>query len=226
MTNRGSSKKPSGWRGLSETSKIALTVAGITGVLGIVAAIIGALIAHSGSNNPTPPGASSPTTTLSVPTYGPSGGGSSPASPTASGSPVGTAYTMTYQNKSVVIQTASDGSCGFGELVNIDKPSVDPSQTSGDSFGVTSTDCTNWSFQAQLYNGASGNKPLPSSQLQDSPSACLSAISTDPNPQDDPAVAGYSFCVESTDGHLAYVKIISVDSQGDVTLRLDGWSTD
>ncbi len=148
-----------------------------------------------------------------------------PDSPSASGSSGGPAYTAAYKNKPLVIQTASGGSCGFGELVNLDNPSVSPGETSGDSFGVTSNDCVNWSFQVELYNSATGNKPLPSSRLPDNPSACLNAIASDPNPQYDPAKAGYSFCVASTDGFLAYVKIISVDSQGDVTLRIDGWST-
>ena len=133
---------------------------------------------------------------------------------------------MAYKGKQLVIQTmSSSGGCGYGELVNIDKPNVDPQPANGDSFYLSSSTCNNWSFQVQLYNNASGNKPAPGTQLPDNPSACVSATASDPNPGTDNAKTGDSFCVASTDGFLAYVKIVSVDAQGDVKLQLNGWST-
>jgi hypothetical protein len=142
------------------------------------------------------------------------------------GAPTGAAYTAAYQSTQLTIQTmSSSGGCGYGELVNIDKPNVDPQPANGDSFYLSSSTCNNWSFQVQLYNNASGNKPAPGTQLPDNPSACVSAIASDPNPGTDNAKTGDSFCVASTDGFLAYVKIVSVDAQGDVKLQLNGWST-
>jgi len=142
-----------------------------------------------------------------------------------SSSPGSAAYSSAYPGKKLTIQTmSSSGGCGFGELVNVDKPNVDANETSGDSFGVTSSDCTNWTFQVELYNSASGNQPVPSAQLADSPSACLDSIASDPNPGTDNAKPGDAFCVNSGDGYLAYVKISSVDTTGDVAIQVDRWS--
>jgi hypothetical protein len=143
----------------------------------------------------------------------------------ASSSPAGAAYSSAYLSRTLTIQTMSTGGgCGFGELVNIDKGNADANETSGDSFGVSSSTCTNWTFTVELYNSASGTQPMPSAQLADSPSACLDVIASDPNPGTDNAKPGDAFCVNSGDGYLAYVKISSVDAQGEVALQVDRWS--
>lgn len=216
MTYNTSPNGSSWWRRLSEGSRIALIAAMITGVLGILGTIIGVLLTNSNSNGSTSPGSSSSATVPSASTNGSSAGG---------GSSAGTAFTAAYQNSRVVIQTMPGGACGYGESVNINKPSVDPSNTNGDSFSFDSDNCANWSFQVGLANQATGSMPSPASQAQDNPTACLKAIASDPNPQSDKAKTGDAFCVQSADNFIAYVKIISVDSQGNVTLRLNGWST-
>ncbi|HEX5299251.1 MAG TPA: hypothetical protein VFW50_19880 [Streptosporangiaceae bacterium] len=107
----------------------------------------------------------------------------------------------------------------------MNKSSVDPSSTSGDSFAFSSSNCDNWAFEVDLQNQASGSQPSPASQVQDNPTACLKAIASDPIPQSDTVKTGDAFCIKSADNFLAYVKVVSVDSQGKVVVRLDGWST-
>jgi hypothetical protein len=132
---------------------------------------------------------------------------------------------MVYHNKPLVIQTIQGGACGYGENVDINTPSVDPSESSADSFQFTSSDCARNIYTVRLINQASGAAPAPSPNGQDGPSGCIGAIQTDPNPGSNNAKPGYGFCVQGSDNFIAYVKIASVDSQGEVTLRVDGWST-
>lgn len=216
MTNKSSPNGQSWWGRLSEGSKAVLIAALITGVLGIAGTVIGVLLTSSSSNGPTSSGQASSAGTPTAPTNVSSTDGGSSAVP---------GFTAAYQNSSVVIQTLPGGACGYGESVNVNKPSVDPSSTSGDSFSFSSSNCDNWAFEVDLQNQASGSQPSPASQAQDNPSACLKAIASDPIPQSDTVKAGDAFCIKSADNFLAYVKVVSVDSQGKVVVRLDGWST-
>ena len=214
MTSNASPNGPSWWGRLSEGSKIALIAAVIAGVLGIIGSIIGGLLSGGSSSGSTPTIASSSVAAPTEPSNGSAAGGSSSPS---------SGYITAYKNTQVIIQTIQGGICQEGENVNINKPSVDPVETGSDSFVLDSTNCVNWAFQVGLLNGAAGSKPAPSSQTQDSPAACLQAIASDPNPQNDNAQTGDAFCVESADDFITYVKIISVDPQGDVKLHLNGW---
>ena len=132
---------------------------------------------------------------------------------------------MAYHNKPLVIQTMQNGFCSSGEHVNINTPSVDPQGSSADSLQFTSSDCVRHIYNVTLENQASGAKPSAGGQGQDDPAGCIGAIQSDPNPGSDTAGLGYSFCLQGSDNFIAYVEISSVDSRGDVTLQLDGWST-
>ena len=222
MTNNAAPNGQSWWQRLSEGSKITLIAAVITGTLGIIGAIVGVLITNGHSNGPAPsPSASSPIAAPTEPTAVPSGAGGS----SGGGSAVASGYTMAYHNKPLVIQTMQNGLCSTGEHVNINTPSVDPGGTSADSLQFISSDCVRHIYSVALENQASGAKPSAGAQGQDDPAGCISAIQSDPNPGTDTAGLGNSFCVEGSDNFIAYVKISSVNSHGDVTLQLDGWST-
>ena len=134
-------------------------------------------------------------------------------------------YAVAYRHKSLVIQTMQGAGCGYSGSVNINTPSVDPSNGSSNTFELTGQDCVNNVYRIRPGYEVAGTKPTSASQGQDDPAGCISAIASDPNPGSDTARPGYGFCVKGMDNLIAYVKITSVDVQGDVTLQLDGWTT-
>ena len=133
-----------------------------------------------------------------------------PASPAVRG------YAMTYEGAELGIEA----SCGLGEYVNIDAPSVDPRGLSaGDSFVFGAPSCTGNVYNVELASAAAGG----SIGGQDSPTGCINAIAADPIPVWSSVSIGSSFCVESSTGFVAYVKVASLNGPGDVILQLTGW---
>lgn len=186
---------------VSKHSKAVLAGAAITGACGILVAITGPLHfgADSGKQNTAAGSRSRESPEVVV-----------PASPAVQG------YAMSYQNMELGIQA----SCGEGEYVNIDAPSVDPRGLSaGDSFVFDAPDCTGKVYNVELASHAAGG----SIGGQDSPTGCINAIAADPIPVWSSVSVGSSFCVESSTGLVAYVKVASLNSPGGVILQLTGW---
>lgn len=201
MTNDVPPNRQSRLGGLFAGSRITLIGAVTGGLFVVAAAIIGLQHADGGSN-------------------GSSSSNAGPSAPPRVTQPASSSsgYTMAYSGKDLIINVGLPGQCNSGEGVIIEVPKVDPNEDPySDAFTLTNN--CDGTFQVSPQTGASG-----SLKVQDSPSGCLNAIQYDPiNDQADVSV-GNSFCIESAKRFVGYVKVVSLDEQGNVTLRLDGWT--